>query len=107
MPVERTLIFDSNLAALLPGLLEAGPLLLSFLNAAGTVKHLMDRGAVAGASKMLDRRCEIDAGPAKEDRSMQGAENDGEIAMLRERVARAMLAKRDASAMVDFSTIRG
>jgi len=75
--------------------------LLSFLNAAGTVKH---RIAVAvGELRMLGRRRADSDDPRIQERRMEGAENDGDdAAMLRESVALAMLAKRVARAIVAF-----
>lgn len=95
-----TLIFDSSLAARLPGLLELGPLLLSFLNAAGTVKHRI--ATAVGVAKMFGRprATSVEDGvDTREDRSIEGAENDG-VMILLVSVLRARLAKRVANAMI-------
>lgn len=96
---ELTLIFDSSLAARLPGLLLLGPLLLSFLNAAGTVKHRI--ALAVGAEKMFGRptAAKVEDGDEAGDRSrIEGDENVG-VMILLVSVLRARLAKRVASAI--------
>lgn len=96
---ELTLIFDSSLAARLPGLLVLGPLLLSFLNAAGTVKHRI--ALAVGAEKMFGRHwaAKLEDGEEADDRRIEGDENVG-VMILLVSVLRARLAKRVASAMM-------
>lgn len=100
------MILEIIFAALLPGLLPFGALLLLPLYFAGSVKHLIDVTAPAGdiEVKMFgrDRRREtkLDKGEKHaEERESDGGDNDG-APSLRVRVLRAMLANRVASAIV-------
>ena len=74
--------------------------MLSFLNAAGTVKHRIEVPIVVGfANARMFPRTEENVVEDGDDRRMEGAEKDG-VMMLLVNVVRARLAKRVASAMV-------